>query len=385
MKYINARIVLTQLIIITSLRAMDDDAKHNPHFAYSRHVIEDHLKSVSEFDSIIDFGCRNGITTHYLYTRTNPKNTSKIIGLDPSVRNIIAAKTRQVAHILQPAQSTVNAPKHQLTRKESFSSSPLQVSSLSTTYPLEVGVPAQEDQSQSNGSPGNFSFYQRTLTAKEILKPELDLSTSLVHIQDVDSRGRLAFYVDNLVTLSYKESRAGLVTSFNNLHTFANKEVFFDSICKLFKDNGVLLLTTQLESVHLTTILQLLQKKVSETPWKDTFADFNVEDGYVPVSSIEELITLLKNYKFKKADIISEERYCTSQHNVSAYLEHEFYAFAPFGSLSTEQKKQLCDSVAQEYTHYFPAKDGIIALPNTVIVKAQRHLYSPLAGIGWRH
>lgn len=385
MKYINARIVLIQLIIITSPHAMDNDAKHNPHFAYSRHVVEDHLKNVSEFDSIIDFGCRNGITTHYLYTRTNPKTTAKVIGLDPSVRYIIAAKTRQVSHLLLPAKSPAVVAVQQFTRKESFSSSPLQVSTLSTSYPLEVEASAHADQSLNNESVENFSFYQRTLAAKETTKPELDLSTSLVHIQDVDSRDRLEFLVDNLLTLSYEGSRAQLVTSFNNLPTFSNKEIFFSNIVKLIKDNGTLLLTTQLESPELKTILHILQNKVTETPWRDLFVHFNAESSYMPVSSIQELKILLKKYRFSKADIISEERYCTTPQNVSAYLDQEFYAFAPFSFLSAEQKKQLCDSVAQEYIRYHPAINGSIPLPHTVIVKAQRHIPAVFSGLGWKH
>lgn len=384
MKYIRAQIVVTQLLIIACMYAMNDNAKNDPHFAYLRHVIEDYLKNLSEFDSIIDFGCRNGITTHYLYSRTNPKKTSKIIGLDPSVRHIIAAKSRQVAHLMQSTQSTANDHIHQLMRKKSFSSSPLQVSTLSSSDPIEAVEIAHADQ-LPNSVPDNYSFYQRTLAAADTLKPELDLSTSLVHLQNVDSRDRLAFYVDNLVTLTYRESRAQLVTSFNNIHTFAIKEVFFDSICKLFKDNGILLLTTQLESPQLTTILNVLQNKVTEAPWKNVFTHFHAKAAYVPLSSIEELKKLLKKYKFNKAEIILEERYCTNQQSVSSYLEHEFYAFIPFGSLSPEQKKQLCDSVAQEYIRTFPPKNGTIFLPNTVIVKAQRHLYSPLAGIGWKH
>ncbi len=385
MKYINVHIVVMHLTLITWAYAMVEDVKNNPHFAYSKHVLDDHLKNLSEFDSIIDFGCRDGITTHYLYRCTRPKVTSKIIGLDPSLRHIIAAKTRQVAHLLQPAKLPAVAAVQQLTRKESFSSSPLEVSTLSSSCQLEVGIQASADLSKGDGPLEDFPFYQRTLTSEETSAQAADLSTSLVHIQDIDSRDRLAFYVDNLVTLSYKESRARLVTSFNNLHTFTAKENFFESVCALFKDNGILLMTTQLESPHITTILALLQKKVTETPWKEAFANFYAQTAYAPVSSMEALRTLLKKYKFNKAEIVSEERYCTNKQNVSSYLEHEFYAFNQFVSLSSEQKKQLCDSIAQEYMLHFPAKNGSIPLPNTVIVKAQRHLYAPFSGIGWKH
>ncbi len=380
MKYMTIHAFMMQFLAIPFLCAMDDDAKHNPHFAYSRHVIDDHLKTVCEFDSIIDFGCRNGITTHYLYTKTNPKKTSRIVGLDPSVRYIIAAKERQSRHLLAPVTSPAAAPAQQLTRKESFSSSPLEVSTLSTSYPLQVSEPADKDESHDD-----FSFYQRTLVAKETSNPELDLYTSFIHTQDIDSRDRLEFLVDNLVTISYEGSRAQLVTSFNNLPTFLNKEIFFSNIAKLLKDNGTLLLTTQLESSELKTILDILKTKVTETPWRDLFARFNTEEFYKPLSSMEELKKLLKKYNFNRADIISEERYCTSHHNVSAYLEHEFYAFAPFRFLSVDQKKQLCDSVAQEYMHHYPAENGSIPLPHTVIVKAQRHISSVFSGVGWKH
>lgn len=382
MKYINTKILLLQLIVITSLYAMDAQESNDPHFAYARHVIEKHL-NLTEFDSIIDFGCRNGSTTHYMHEHAR-KNTLKIIGLDPSLAAIAQAQKRQL--IVQFKDEAFNSsPKQSLTRKESFSSSPSPGSTSYLSSEIDLGVPEyQEDATPVQ----DVSFYQRTITPENrSFSNPINLATSIVHIPT----DRIKFFVDNLVSLSYPsltrdtDKRAQLVTSFNNIHSFHDKNIFFTNMITLLRDNGTLLITTQLQSTHSQLIYDIFIKKVSETPWKEHFQNFFIEEACTFFTSLHEIQELLKKHMFRNSDIICQKRYCDTRETMSIYLQQEFEIFRQFRGLSVEQKKQLCDAIAHEYTLSIPRVNDSIPLPESVIVKARRHIFAPFSGLGWKH
>lgn len=345
MNYMDKKWLSLQLIICVTLSAMEDNAVEDPHFAYSRHVIQEHL-NLSEYDSIIDVACRDGKTTHYMNECTHPQKTTKIVGLDPYIYNIACALTRQKASLLTHAKSSP------------LSSSPLQTSTVSP-LPSEINLEVHSYQSPAQ-------------------------STSL-------AADRLKFLVDNLIIVSYPtlehspDKRAQLVTNFDALHRFEDKNIFFQNIITLLKDNGTLLMTTRLASAQSQIIVALFQKQISLTPWKDYFYNFLIDIEYAPLTSLEELNTLLKTHKFSKTEIITQKRYCKSKGALSSYLQQEFNIFHHFLRLSAEHKKQLCNSIAHEYSLLCSDSNGSIILPESLIVKTHRHVYSPFAGTGWNH
>jgi trans-aconitate methyltransferase len=362
---------------------MEEDVKNNPHLSYAKHILEKHVK-LSDYDSILDYGCRNGATTHYMYLSAS-KKTSRIIGLDSSTKNIVDARTRQITTLLESAHCTANHSHiGALTKKESFSSSPIEASSLTSSSRVEIK--AIEAQSESSCPIDECSFYYRTIVPEETSATEsFEHSTSLMQWHIMGPSDRLTFCVDNLVALSYQGNRAQLVTSFDTMHLFRNKDRVIRNMVTVLKDNGTLLMTTHVESMHTKVIFELLNSKIKETPWSQAFQNFNLEAEYSPLTSIEELKELLRKNNFKTISTLTEERYCNSKEQVSSYLEQDFSVFFQFRSLLPEQKKQLCDAIAQEYINHFPAKKGSIDLPESLIVKASRHIYSPFSGSGWRH
>lgn len=337
----------------------DIDATNDPHFAYSKRVIAHHLP-LKEFDSIIDFGCRDGKTTRHMARNIIQSKATKIVGLDPSVRNIANARMHQ--------NVTTKTPSALLKRKESFSSSPLQVSALSITEVIAAQPTLAEN---------IFSENEWCMTSTHSVEQPSNLCNSAL-LQKAESLARIQFLVDSLVDFSYsnaqpiEDKRVQLVTSFDTVQRFHNKDNFFKNICELLKDNGTLLLTTHFESPHSRALSALFQEHVKQMPYKNHFEPFHLDKEYCPFNSLTELHLFLRRYSFKRPEIITQQRYAPHSNDLSMYLEHVFQLFIPFVSLPSDQKKLLCDSIAADYALLFSQEDKSIQLPESIIVKATR-------------